>query len=178
MHKHDLIKYINDNEISLNLHRSHTKINQVDNKGHGRFAGCDIAKDEIIMWVGSIWLKHNEKEKYTEDYFQYVEGAWAFQGGLKYYLNGCINHSCDPNCYVQENIIKTIKDVKEGEELTLDYGAFIYHGAKILDNCKCGSDMCRGTITGKDWKLHNLVEKYHYKVNGVILRMWLQDQQS
>ncbi len=33
-------------------------------------------------------------------------------------------------------------------------------------------------VTGKDWKLHNLVEKYHYKVNGVILRMWLQDQQS
>jgi len=178
MSKHDLIKYINEHDISLNRHKTYTTIKKIKNKGFGRFACNEIAKEEIIMYVGGMWLSHEEKEKYTKDYFQYVEGAWHFQGGLKHYLNGCINHSCDPNCYVQENVIRSLKYIKENEELTLDYGAFIYHGSLILDHCKCGTANCRLTITGNDWKIHNLVEKYQYKVNGTILRMWLQDQQN
>ena len=45
------------------------------------------------------------------------------------------------------------------EELTIDYA--------LIDNedysfkCTCGSTNCRGTITGFDWKIKELQEKYY-----------------
>jgi len=41
-------------------------------------------------------------------------------------LGGFINHSDNPNCELQRNgrllVVEIIKDIKEGEEITLSYG--------------------------------------------------------
>ncbi|MDQ3040643.1 MAG: SET domain-containing protein-lysine N-methyltransferase, partial [Pseudomonadota bacterium] len=73
-----------------------------------------------------------------------------------------INHSCEPNCeaVVEENdkgkshkdkiFIEAMRDIKEGEELTYNYGITLDEPhtkkAKRLWGCKCGSSKCTGTM--------------------------------
>jgi hypothetical protein len=177
MSTEDLINFINNKEISLGAASEKTELRFIKNIGHGRFAIDTIKEGEIIYRAGGIWLSENERSKYSQDYFQLVEGAWHFQGGLKYYLNGCHNHSCNPNAYCQEYIIRALKDIKKDEEITIDYSAFIYHPYTIIESCNCGSTDCRKTILGTDWKNYNLPKKYNFRVAGHILEMWLKDQQ-
>jgi hypothetical protein len=176
--KHSLIKFLNDNNISLGFSNNTTELRPVTDKGFGRFSTQDIAEDDSIYWVGGMWLTNEEKEHYEQDYFQLVGNHWHFQGGLKYYLNGCHNHSCEPNAYLQDNIIRALRNIKKDEQVTIDYASFISHGYTILSNCKCNSKDCRNHITGNDWKLYNLPLKYNYRVSSYILRTWLLSQKN
>ena len=70
--------------------------------------------------------------------------------------NDCMlaNHSCDPNCEVNEELeIVTLKDVKKGEELCYDYVVCDNEETNLMEwnhewdfKCKCGSTNCRGNI--------------------------------
>jgi hypothetical protein len=178
MSKHKLIKFLNKKNISLGLSNNTTDLRPVENVGYGRFATQNIHEDEIIYRAGGMWITDEERNCYEQDYFHLVEGCCFFQGGLKYYLNGCHNHSCEPNAYVQENIIRALKDIKKDEQITIDYASFIDHGYTILAECNCGSNTCRNHITGNDWQLYNLPLKYNYRVSGSILRKWLLSQKT
>ena len=71
-----------------------------------------------------------------------------------------INHSCDPNVGMGGNILlRTMREVNKGEELTLDYALHISNPSFSL-SCKCNSKNCRRTITGNDWKNLELQKKY------------------
>ncbi len=70
------------------------------------------------------------------------------------------NHSCDPNCGMHgEMTFIAIKQINAGEELTVDY-AFIDNEDYSFE-CKCGSKNCRHTVTGYDWKIKELQDKYY-----------------
>ena len=51
-----------------------------------------------------------------------------------------------------------MRDIRAGEEL------FHYYAMERSDeyslDCHCGSPLCRGKITGQDWKLTELQERY------------------
>ncbi len=57
-----------------------------------------------------------------------------------------INHSCEPNCYVKDLfIIRTMRDIKPGEQLTLSYSLFCNSDWKLPGGkCFCGSKQCLG----------------------------------
>ena len=60
-----------------------------------------------------------------------------------------INHSCDPNCEVDEIKgrvwITAIRDIDPGEEITYDYN--LYDGdLDDLSLCACGAPNCRGSM--------------------------------
>lgn len=67
----------------------------------------------------------------------------------------CTNHSCEPNCEVDDELnIVTIKKVNKGEELTFLYNG-LEEGEKPEDffwdkrwdfECKCGSKNCQKNI--------------------------------
>ena len=70
------------------------------------------------------------------------------------------NHSCNPNAGFNTPIsLVAMRDVEPGEELCFDY-------AMSEDNhfdefpCGCGSETCRGQVTGKDWQIPELQERY------------------
>ena len=69
------------------------------------------------------------------------------------------NHSCDPNIAIQGQIVLVaMRDIAAGEELTHDWATT--DDDDYAMDCHCGSAVCRGTITGKDWMNPRLQEKY------------------
>lgn len=71
-----------------------------------------------------------------------------------------VNHSCDPNCGMHGEItFIAIRDISAGEELTIDY-AFV-DDEEYSFECHCGSPNCRHIVTGYDWKIKELQEKYY-----------------
>lgn len=71
-------------------------------------------------------------------------GVDASRGG-----NGTqyVNHSCEPNSFMRVTsghiIIYALRDIRPGEELTLDYGVTYHPDTK---RCLCGAASCRGTL--------------------------------
>jgi hypothetical protein len=48
-----------------------------------------------------------------------------------------------------------------GDELTLDYALTTTEPGWALDRpCHCGSPLCRGRITGNDWRLRDVQARY------------------
>ena len=64
---------------------------------------------------------------------------------------GVLEHSCDPNTFLDmsELWLWALRDIAEGERLTVDYTAT---EDKLLRQfaCGCGCSRCRGWITGYD----------------------------
>ena len=57
------------------------------------------------------------------------------------------NHSCEANTgYVGLNVV-ALREIRPGEELTLDYSALINEEGEPFD-CRCGASSCRGRVVG------------------------------
>ena len=69
-----------------------------------------------------------------------------------------MNHSCDPNIWMQDEVtLVARRDIESGEELTADYAMWSTDPDWVLHKpCDCGSPLCRKRITGNDWKLEAL----------------------
>src|ERR1051325_4371632 len=67
-------------------------------------------------------------------------------------LGAYLNHSCDPNCEVDEVNgrvwLYALRDIAPGEELVWDYN--LYDDDEPAP-CRCGSPKCRGTMYSREW---------------------------
>jgi SET domain-containing protein len=67
-------------------------------------------------------------------------------------LGAYLNHSCDPNCEVDEVKNRVwlfaIRNIAAGEELLWDYN--LYDDDDPAP-CHCGSPKCRGTMYSREW---------------------------
>ncbi len=58
-----------------------------------------------------------------------------------------INHSCDPNTYiVGKRTVVALEDIKEGQEITMDYSFTEADKGWSIEKCTCGSSNCRKRI--------------------------------
>lgn len=118
----------------------------------GLTASANINKDEVV-WIlnkGEEVLSKEQRDDLPESVkklaFQYGENYIVVHDGSE-----AMNHSCDPNLWWEGNDTLTARrDIKKGEELTYDYSS-----ADVGDwiagwKCKCGSEICRSKITGRD----------------------------
>lgn len=126
--------------------------------GFGIYASSNINKGEIIfkgeekaqrlVTRNHIVKNWDEKEKENFEKYSYPisnevflmwdqnPSGWAPQ-----------NHSCNPNtAYTGLNVVAT-KNIKKGEELSLDYSTFLDEHMQSFV-CQCGNSNCRGIITG------------------------------
>lgn len=70
------------------------------------------------------------------------------------------NHSCDPTLWhVGPYELATRRDVRAGEELTVDYGTNSGAAGFVMD-CRCGSPGCRTRVTSDDWRRPELQARY------------------
>ena len=87
-----------------------------------------------------------------------------------------INHSCNPNCIIDEMLqVCTIREVKMGEELTISYNTVYqnedpgYWDSRWSFKCECKSEKCQGIINkyitadGKPWHPRKLNEMFDLK---------------
>ena len=114
--------------------------------GTGLFAKIDIEDGQLVCYYrGRV-----TKKKPTDCTYVLTTGKYYVDG------RGCgnhalINHSCVPNCKLQEIIevdetvtvvILTLRPIKVNEELSIDYGI---EGAldNIVGRCECNAKECR-----------------------------------
>ena len=142
-----------------------TQVRESKTQGKGLFAIKSIKKDEIIgIKSGRIFDEATRKKIFHEigdSFFQIADNF--FIGPLKKEEVSIsmmhINHSCNPNIGVQGDIVFiAMREIKAGEELTLDYA--MCDDWKYKMECNCKSKDCRKIITGKDWEIKKLQKKY------------------
>ena len=132
--------------------------------GKGIFAKENIKKGEIVFIKGGHILTRDEifSSGVINSYFpisdEYFLGATNKdeEDQIKLYQN----HSCNPNVGLHGEItFIAMRDIEKDEELTVDY-AFIDNKDYSFE-CTCGSNNCRKIITGFDWKIKELQDKYY-----------------
>ena len=130
----------------------------------GMFAKELIYKGEIVYVKGGHIITKSELftssviNSYLPISDEYYIGAYNAEEeeAIKLYNN----HSCNPNCGMHGEIsFIAIRDIIQGEELTIDY-AFIDNEDYSFE-CHCGQPECRHIITGYDWKIQDLQRKYY-----------------
>ncbi|PIN74769.1 SET domain-containing protein-lysine N-methyltransferase [Candidatus Woesearchaeota archaeon CG10_big_fil_rev_8_21_14_0_10_37_12] len=141
------------------------KKSKIDNKG--MFATKDIPKGTLIIEYAGTRLTKAQSEKRADEIideaknkFGKADSVYIFELNKRYDVDGSplwntaryINHSCDPNCesdIIKGKIwVKSIRDIKKGEELSYDYG---YDIDEYEDHpCKCGASKCVGYIVSQD----------------------------
>jgi len=77
-----------------------------------------------------------------------------------------INHSCDPNAWLEGMDLVARRRIKAGEEITIDYATF-YNERMDDFVCHCGAANCRGIIKGTDYR-ENFVERYGDHVSDYV----------
>jgi len=116
-------------------------------------AGCftleDIPRGTVVMeYTGERITKAEGDRRYEGRSFTYLFGV----GNGDIVIDGhsmamFINHSCKPNCEIDEVkgriFVKTLRNLKAGEELTYDY--WLYDGEDEAP-CHCGARKCRGSM--------------------------------
>lgn len=137
-------------------------------EGNGGFARELIRAGETVVVIGGI--------SFTDDalkaFIPTVEYYDSIQIGEDLHLvdlspdpratNGSLNHSCDSNLWMADEVtLVARRDIAPGEEITVDYALFTTLPEWQLDKpCQCGSPVCRHTITGSDWLLADVQERY------------------
>lgn len=130
--------------------------------GKGVFALQDIPEGEtLIEYVGEIitWKEAQRRHPWNPDdpnhtFYFHVDDGRVIDAAVGGNAARWINHSCNPNCEADEEggrvFIKTLRNIKAGEELNYDYGLIIDEPytkkLKAEYPCWCGSKNCRGTL--------------------------------
>jgi len=130
-------------------------------QGYGLFATESIRAGEELIWVsgGIVYTSEDWKtgrvqlapELYNET--QVDDDLFVATPKSLYYY---VNHSCDPNFLNR----MAWRDIEADEELTVDYAIFQPFPKYLLEPCNCGASICRGKVTGDDWKLPEIQKRY------------------
>ncbi|KAF2353483.1 SET domain [Trinorchestia longiramus] len=122
----------------------------------------------ILEYVGEVVsekeFKHRMQTTYANDTHHYclnldrglVIDGHRMGGDCRF-----VNHSCEPNCEMQKwgvngqyrMALYALQDIPSGTELTYDYNFSLFNPAEGQE-CKCGSDHCRGVIGGRSQRVN------------------------
>ena len=77
------------------------------------------------------------------------------------HFTGLLLHSCDPLVFLDMNKLEiwALQDIEKGDALTMDYAStedILYRQFP----CACGSDNCRGWITGRKERINEQGRRY------------------
>jgi uncharacterized protein len=131
-------------------------------EGCGVYAVQPLQAGELVTAWGGEVFSHDEfmalPEKLRSLSVQVEEDLYLVS--VKVGPADCFNHSCDPNAGMDGQIVLVaLRDIAVGEQVCFDYA--MTDGTPYDEfECECGSDICRKTITGEDWKQPELWERY------------------
>jgi SET domain-containing protein len=133
--------------------------------GHGVFACQPVKQGErLLVWGGDIVTRAQldllpaNLRLYS---VQVEEGVYlAARPYDEPETADYINHSCNPNAgFDGQIVLVAMRDIQPDEEICIDYA--MCDGSPYDEfACQCGSDTCRGRVTGNDWQLPELQARY------------------
>ena len=152
-------------DIHGNIHWCSPKLERRDTPatGCGIFATVPIPKDELlIVWGGAIVTTEvlYQLPEFARHRALQVDDDHHLTSGVTDYDADCVNHSCDPTAGLRGQIsLVAMRDIAPDEQICFDYAmSDSYSGFTMT--CACGTQYCRGNITGNDWKLPDLQVRY------------------
>lgn len=136
-------------------------------EGNGLFACTPLKEGEVVEVMGGMVLNETEFETFLQttakpyNAIQIAEGLYLVEHPeVTRTRRGSLNHSCNPNLWMDDEATFVARtDIEAGEELTVDYALFTARPGWAMD-CRCGSRLCRQRVTGNDWKLTELQDRY------------------
>ena len=148
-------------------HRLTVRLSRIE--GYGLFAAEDIAGGTLLVRLGGRLVSTAEladliaranadpAAPYIDTITVYEDAHLVIPPGTQAHF---CNHSCGPNTWhVGPYEIAARRDIRAGEEVTIDYGTT--SGAPGLSlACNCGSALCRHEITSEDWRRPELQDRY------------------
>jgi hypothetical protein len=130
--------------------------------GHGIFAREPLAKAELLAVFGGVvypweaFMALPERERSLS--LQVEENLFLVPDRIG--EGDYVNHCCEPNAGLSGQIaLVAMRDIQSGEEVCFDYAM---SDATPYDEfeCQCGAAGCRGRVTGNDWRVPALQERY------------------
>jgi hypothetical protein len=134
------------------------ELKETAGKGKGIFAIKCFKAGDIVM-TGRIkeklYKNHSHASQIGEN--EYVLHAGSITK---------VNHSCNPDCGIRLNEtgahdFVAMRDISVNEEITFDYAMRNYGVDYFPELCMCGSEKCRGKISG--WKDLSNKKKKEYE---------------
>lgn len=132
----------------------------------GVFALCDIPKGtQFLEYTGEKIGKRESERRANERlanakvtgeaavYIFNLNKRQDLDGSMESNVARLLNHSCAPNCEAIQSRgriwMTALRDIKEGEELTFNYGFDLENWEE--HPCLCGSSRCVGFIVGEEY---------------------------
>jgi hypothetical protein len=116
--------------------------------GLGLFATKPIKKGaKIVRYFGPLLDSRKKKDDAIENKYLFeLNGRWTIDGSVRKNIARYINHACKPNAESDVNprkrkvVIRAIKKIEPGEEISYDYGTDYFKAYLKPIGCKC--DAC------------------------------------
>lgn len=142
-----------------------TKVRKSPIEGCGLFAVRPIKKGEVVGIKGGHiidWQTLKRHESVIGDSYLQIDDNFVLAPLKKNEIKKImmfLNHSCGPNVGVRGEItFVAMRNIKRGEELTIDYA--MVDAGRYRMKCACGKGDCRRMVSGDDWKNKKLQKKY------------------
>jgi hypothetical protein len=132
-------------------------------KGLGIFATAPIAAGTTVAGFGGSVVDRAEFDTLDESWRTHslqIDDRLYMVSVPPYAPADFMNHSCEPNCgIIGSSLVVAISDIEVSDELCFDYAM---SDTNDYDEfvCSCGTPSCRRLITGGDWKIPELQERY------------------
>jgi hypothetical protein len=141
--------------------------------GRGMFAKESFGSGEVaVIWGGTVFGEAEVRAGKAKGGTLTLVEEGVYLGdptGTEAGADCHLNHCCDSNLWLRDAVTLVTRDVvEEDEELTLDYALWETDPAWVLASCRCGSPVCRGTVSGQDWRLAELQARYMDHFSPVI----------
>ena len=109
--------------------------------GSGLFAARAFRKGEFVIEYTGKRIPTALADALTSRYLFEIDSTWTIDASDKHNIGRFVNHSCEPNCEAEiENgriLFHAIRAIKEGEELTIDYGEEYFDEFIRPVGCRC-----------------------------------------
>lgn len=148
-------------------------------RDYGSFVTRDVRAGEVVMafeegahhlvsrtHVEAHW-DEDRRARFQRHAWPLTDDVWVVWGDDPETWTP-INHSCDPSAWLEGLNVVARRDMKTGEEITLEY-ATLYDERMASFACTCDAPACRGTICGTDYR-EAFVSAYGEHVSAHIRR--------
>jgi hypothetical protein len=140
--------------------------------GRGTFARAEIAESELV----TVWehrILDTDDEAPPGELWPRSDGTFVWvPANDPTAAEAFLNHSCDPNVWMADEVtLIARRAIAAGEELTADYALFELDPAWASQwRCRCGTACCRGAVSGRDFELPDLQQRYGRHFHPLLLQ--------